>query len=87
MIKGVRALLRESLAGQLHRGYEHERHDGSLPLVGVSTFLCGKERHAEGGEQELMRSTTEEKQQQVGNVEAFRSAHGDEAEKQLPILQ
>jgi methylmalonyl-CoA mutase N-terminal domain/subunit len=40
-----------------------------------------------GGEQELMRSTTEEKDQQVGNVEAFRDAHNTEAEPELDKLQ
>jgi methylmalonyl-CoA mutase N-terminal domain/subunit len=53
--------------------YEHKKHDGSLPLIGVNTFLGGKESHAEGGEVELMRSTDEEKGQQVDNVEAFRA--------------
>jgi methylmalonyl-CoA mutase len=28
--------------------YEHKKHDGSLPLVGVNTFLGGKESHVEG---------------------------------------
>jgi methylmalonyl-CoA mutase len=59
--------------------YEHKKHDGSLPLIGVNTFLGGKESHVEGGEIELMRSTSEEKVQQVESVEVYRSAHGDEA--------
>jgi hypothetical protein len=33
--------------------YEHKKHDGSLPLIGVNTFLGGKESHAEGGEVEF----------------------------------
>ena len=45
--------------------YEHKKHDGSLPLIGVNTFFGGKESHAEGGEVELMRSTDDEKDQQV----------------------
>ena len=45
--------------------YEHKKHDGSLPLIGVNTFLGGKVSHAEGGEVELMRSTDDEKDQQV----------------------
>jgi methylmalonyl-CoA mutase len=67
--------------------YEHKKHDGSLPLIGVNTFLGGKESHAEGGEQELMRSTDEEKNQQVINVSEFRDFHRDEAEQQLLKLQ
>lgn len=67
--------------------YEHKKHDGSLPLIGVNTFLGGKESHAEGGEIELMRSTDEEKHQQVGNVEAFRDAHQADAKPELARLQ
>ena len=67
--------------------YEHKKHDGSLPLIGVNTFLGGKESHAEGGEVELMRSTDEEKDQQVKNVGAFREAHQAEATPELTRLQ
>ncbi|MGB5292849.1 MAG: methylmalonyl-CoA mutase family protein, partial [Lysobacterales bacterium] len=67
--------------------YEHKKHDGSLPLIGVNTFLGGKDSHVEGGEQELMRSTDEEKDQQVKNVEEFREFHKAEAEQHLLKLQ
>jgi hypothetical protein len=36
---------------------EHNKHAGSLPLIGVNTFLAGKESHVQGGEIKLMRST------------------------------
>jgi len=53
--------------------YERKKHDGSLPLIGVNTFL--PKEH--GGEItttiELIRSTEEEKAQQIRNVEAFRA--------------
>jgi methylmalonyl-CoA mutase len=67
--------------------YEHKKHDGSLPIIGVNTFLGGKESHVEGGELELMRSTEEEKQQQVHNVKEYRWAHHQEAEPLLARLQ
>lgn len=67
--------------------YEHKKHDGSLPLIGVNTFLGGKESHIETGGMELIRSTEEEKQQQVKNVSEFREFHQSEAEQQLLKLQ
>lgn len=67
--------------------YEHKKHDGSLPLIGVNTFLSGDESHVEGGEIELMRSTDEEKHQQVTNVEVFRDAHQVDATPELLRLQ
>jgi methylmalonyl-CoA mutase len=48
--------------------YESRKHDGSLPIVGVNTFLPPKGGHAEGGELELMRSCEDEKNQQVAKV-------------------
>jgi len=67
--------------------YEHKKHDGSLPIIGVNTFLGGKDPHAEGGEVELMRSTDAEKDQQVENVDIYRSTHGTEAAPLLGDLQ
>ncbi|MGD8682009.1 MAG: methylmalonyl-CoA mutase family protein, partial [Lysobacterales bacterium] len=67
--------------------YESKQHDGSVPIVGVNTFLPPEGSHAEGGELELMRSSTEEKDQQVANVEAFRALHADEGKRALQRLQ
>jgi len=52
--------------------YEHKKHDGSLPLVGVNMF------HPKTGgdvatEIELIRSTESEKGQQIDNVAAFQA--------------
>ena len=67
--------------------YEHRKFDGSLPLIGVNTFL--PKDH--GGEIttriELIRSTIDEKQQQIGNVEAFRASRNDRAPGSLATLQ
>jgi hypothetical protein len=66
--------------------YEHKKHDGSLPIVGVNTFLP-PEGEGETGERELMRSSKPEKDQQVANVEAFRDTHAEEARTRLKELQ
>ena len=67
--------------------YESQKHDGTLPIVGVNTFLPPGGGHGEVGEVELMRSTDTEKGQQVGNVEAFRDAHRQEGQPRLVHLQ
>lgn len=66
--------------------YESMKHDGTLPIVGVNTFLA-KDGHGEVGEIELMRSSDGEKSQQVRNVEAFRETNATEAEQRLQKLQ
>ncbi|MCI2245427.1 methylmalonyl-CoA mutase family protein [Xanthomonas sp. PPL568] len=49
--------------------YEHKKHDGSLPLVGVNTFLPKEHAGETATEIELIRSTEQEKDQQIGNVQ------------------
>jgi len=67
--------------------YEHKKFDGSLPLIGVNTFL--PKDH--GGEItttiELIRSSTEEKQQQIDNVAGFRAARNERLPGSLKSLQ
>jgi methylmalonyl-CoA mutase len=53
--------------------YEHKKHDGSLPLIGVNTFLPKEHGGDITTTIELIRSTEEEKNQQIANVEAFRA--------------
>jgi len=67
--------------------YEHKKHDGSLPLVGVNTFLPTEGGEQEGGEMELARSTVEEKQQQVRNVQAFNRRNEARSQRALKRLQ
>jgi len=67
--------------------YEHKKHDGSLPLVGVNTFLPADGNQQEGGEIELARSTDEQKQQQVQNVRAFKRRNESFADGALQELQ
>src|SRR5690606_14990903 len=49
--------------------YEAKKHDGSLPIVGVNTFLGKDDGHTE--EPELIRSTEEEKQAQIDAVQTL----------------
>ncbi len=53
--------------------YEHRKHDGSLPLVGVNTFLPKEHAGEVATEIELIRSTEAEKAQQIANVRAWQA--------------
>jgi len=70
--------------------YETRKHDGTLPLIGVNTFLPptpeagADEEHVEI---ELARSTDDEKQSQLQRLEAFHAAHADERPAALARLQ
>lgn len=66
--------------------YEHRKHDGSLPIVGVNTFLAEESEPAPVAV-ELARATEEEKQSQLERVQAFQSAHASDAEEALAELQ
>ena len=50
-----------------------KKHDGSLPLIGVNTFLPKEHAGDIVTTIELIRSTEEEKNQQIANVEAFKA--------------
>ncbi|PPE73688.1 methylmalonyl-CoA mutase [Solimonas fluminis] len=66
--------------------YEHKKYDGSLPLIGVNTFLPKDHGGEIATTIELIRSTEEEKGQQIGNVEAYRrnrNAYGPDSLKNL----
>ena len=50
--------------------YEHLKHTGELPLIGVNTFL-NKKGSPTVLPGEVIRSTNEEKEQQIQNLQAF----------------
>jgi methylmalonyl-CoA mutase len=66
--------------------YEHQKHDGTLPIIGVNTFRNPK---ASGTPQkiELARSTDDEKQSQLARLEQFHQLHANEAPQALAALQ
>jgi isobutyryl-CoA mutase len=67
--------------------YEHRKHDGSLPIVGVNTFLREDADGAPDAEVELMRATEGEKRGQLERVQRFQAEHADEGARQLARLQ
>ncbi|MEO0421447.1 MAG: methylmalonyl-CoA mutase family protein [Pseudomonadota bacterium] len=69
--------------------YEARKHDGSLPIIGVNTFLKegGEASEEEQTENELIRSSEEEKRQQVAAVEAFVANGRDPGAEALAALQ
>ena len=66
--------------------YEQRKHDGSLPIVGVNTFLA---ENAEGAptEVELARGTEDEKQSQLARLDAFHERNREEAPAALERLR
>jgi methylmalonyl-CoA mutase len=67
--------------------YETKKHDGSLPIVGVNTYLSRTDGLDEHKGAELIRSTDEEKQDQVQAVRAFQARNVAAAPGALGRLQ
>ncbi len=65
--------------------YEHRKHDGSLPIIGVNTFLNPK-GNAEY-DIKLARSTDAEKQSQIKRLREFQSSHADTSAEALEQLR
>jgi methylmalonyl-CoA mutase len=67
--------------------YESKKHDGSLPLVGVNTFLPKEGQEDEVHELELIRSSEGEKNDQIRNLRAFQEEHAQRCGEALARLQ
>jgi len=65
--------------------YEHRKHDGSYPIVGVNTF---RNPHGDAVPQtlELARSTDDEKASQLTRLAEFHARHADVAPAALARL-
>ncbi|MBC3869562.1 methylmalonyl-CoA mutase family protein [Undibacterium oligocarboniphilum] len=66
--------------------YEHLKHDGTLPIIGVNTFRNPKANDAPQ-KIELARSTEEEKQSQLTRLADFHQRHANVAPQALAALQ
>ncbi|MBD8633686.1 cobalamin B12-binding domain-containing protein [Oxalobacteraceae sp. CFBP 8755] len=66
--------------------YEHQKHDGTLPIIGVNTFRNPKGSGAPATI-ELARSTDDEKQSQLQRLDAFHTRHADVAPAALAALR
>ncbi|WP_172202061.1 fused isobutyryl-CoA mutase/GTPase IcmF [Niveibacterium sp. COAC-50] len=66
--------------------YEHKKHDGSYPIVGVNTF---RNPHGDAvlEKLELARSTEDEKQSQLARLADFHARHADESPAMLVRLK
>ena len=66
--------------------YEHQKHSGELPLIGVNTFL-NKKGSPTILPTEVIRSTTEEKEQQIQTLQAFWKRNEAKSENELKELK
>jgi methylmalonyl-CoA mutase len=70
--------------------YEHRKHDGSYPIVGVNTFVDERSAAHSGTPAmplALARSTSEEKERQRARLAAFHERHRDAAPPMLERRQ
>jgi methylmalonyl-CoA mutase len=66
--------------------YEHRKHSGELPIIGVNTFRNPSAEPVEA-HLELARGTAEEKESQLRRVREFQAAHEEEAAAALARLK
>lgn len=62
--------------------YESRKHDGSLPIIGVNTFLDDK-GSSSVQPVELSRSTEAEKRRQIARLREFKERHAEDAAEAL----
>jgi methylmalonyl-CoA mutase len=66
--------------------YESRKMSGELPIIGVNTFLAKDFGTSSPQQVELIRSTPEEKQQQIDNLHAWQAFYADENKVELTKL-
>ena len=66
--------------------YETLKHTGQYPIIGVNTFLSSKGSPTVIPD-EVIRSTTDEKEQQISNVNSVKLRGGDDAGVALDVLR
>jgi methylmalonyl-CoA mutase len=67
--------------------YESLKHSGELPIIGVNTFKSDLETEEDKRDIELIRSTDEEKKQQIRNLEEFHKKNEDFSSEALDNLK
>jgi methylmalonyl-CoA mutase len=67
--------------------YETLKHSGALPIVGVNTFLRPGSQRTSEAPRELIRSSEEEKQAQIVNLQQFQAFHAEWAGRGLLDLR
>lgn len=67
--------------------YEHLKHSGELPIIGVNTYLNPNAADDQADSMEVARATQEEKQLQLTNLRKFHDAHKSEVDEQIKRLK
>ncbi|MCX7569913.1 methylmalonyl-CoA mutase family protein [Tumebacillus sp. DT12] len=69
--------------------YEHLKHDGTLPIIGVNTYInpATLADDYEAPKIELARATQAEKEEQIHNLRNFQSRHADRSKEMLKRLK
>jgi methylmalonyl-CoA mutase len=67
--------------------YERLKHSGELPVIGVNTFRNENEESEESKPVDLIRSSEEEKQQQIDSLNIFQKVNKEYSQEALSRLQ
>ena len=67
--------------------YEHLKHSGQLPIIGVNTYISEDDDVLNINEKGLSRSTKAEKNKQLKHLELYQQKHQKQAKKELEYLK
>ncbi|ATP38947.1 methylmalonyl-CoA mutase [Solibacillus sp. R5-41] len=68
--------------------YEHLKHSGELPIIGVNTYLNpNPPSDDEINNMEIARASKEEKELQIANLESFKQTHAGESKAAIEQLK
>lgn len=67
--------------------YEHLKHSGQLPIIGVNTYISEEENANIIDERQLSRSSKQEKDKQLKHLESYKKIHQSQAQNELKYLK
>jgi methylmalonyl-CoA mutase len=67
--------------------YEHQKHTGELPIIGVNTYLSGDTKNLIPRDLELRRATDGEKHEQIDNVRDLQRRNAAKIDESLAKLR
>jgi methylmalonyl-CoA mutase len=67
--------------------YEHKKHSGELPIIGVNTYLSTNTAQADSNDIHLARCDNQEKSQRLIDLAEFKSNHSDKSSESLIALR
>ena len=85
VLGAMETMYQRSVIQEQSMQYEHKKQDGSLPIIGVNTFVDSESE--DPAPKSVIRSSEDEKERQIQNLHAFQTRNNEQRERMLDRLK